>query len=229
MSNLENNKYTGIFKAVLNTLLLQDPKKISEKLIIETLDKFLDDNNFKKYAFRSNLAKELVDHFIVKSTETTSLTNLGDHINWYLPDTKKTPMWSTYREYLVEEKRFSRAAVNDIDKSTDQIMSFIEDPKRSGFWDSRGLVVGSVQSGKTSNFLGLINKAVDHGYKLIVILSGLNKNLRQQTQYRVDEGFLGMYTSNADLKNSLFLVVAGTLKFLLNTVVTLVSVISSIL
>ena len=48
MSNLENNKYTGIFKAVLNTLLLQDPKKISEKLIIETLDKFLDDNNFKK-------------------------------------------------------------------------------------------------------------------------------------------------------------------------------------
>ena len=81
MSNLENNKYTGIFKAVLNTLLLQDPKKISEKLIVETLEKFLDDNNFKKYAFRSNLVKELVDHFIIKSTETTSLTNLGDHIN----------------------------------------------------------------------------------------------------------------------------------------------------
>ena len=203
MSNLENNKYTGIFKAVLNTLLLQDPKKISEKLIVETLEKFLDDNNFKKYAFRSNLVKELVDHFIIKSTETTSLTNLGDHINWYLPDTTKTPMWNTYREYLVEEKRFSRAAVNDIDKSTDQMMSFIEDPKRPDSWDCRGLVVGSVQSGKTSNFLGLINKAVDHGYKLIVILSGLNKNLRQQTQYRVDESFLGMYTSNADLKANL--------------------------
>ena len=65
-------------------------------------------------------------------------------------------------------------------------MSKIEDPNRKGSWDSRGLIVGSVQSGKTSNFIGFLNKAIDAGYKKIIILSGLNKNLRQQTQLRID-------------------------------------------
>ena len=49
-------------------------------------------------------------------------------------------------------------------------------------WDRRGLVVGSVQSGKTSNYLELISKARDAGYKFIVILSGANNDLRKQTQ-----------------------------------------------
>ena len=51
-------------------------------------------------------------------------------------------------------------------------------------------MVGSVQSGKTSNFIGLINKAVDAGYKGIIILSGLHNNLRKQTQDRIDDGYL---------------------------------------
>ena len=50
--------------------------------------------------------------------------------------------------------------VNDIDSTTDKIMSMIEKPSRKGSWDVRGLVVGSVQSGKTSNFIGLINKEI---------------------------------------------------------------------
>ena len=74
-------------------------------------------------------------------------------------------------------------------------MSSIEKPTREGAWDSRGLVVGSVQSGKTSNFIGLLNKAIDAGFKKIIILSGLNNNLRQQTQLRVDEGLLGYDTT----------------------------------
>ena len=47
---------------------------------------------------------------------------------------------------------------------------------------------------KTSNYIGLICKAADAGYKLIVVLSGLHKNLRSQTQMRLDEGFLGYET-----------------------------------
>lgn len=58
----------------------------------------------------------------------------------------------------------------------------------------RGLVVGQVQSGKTSNYTGLICKAADAGYKLIVVLAGLHNNLRSQTQLRLDEGFLGRDT-----------------------------------
>ncbi len=37
-----------------------------------------------------------------------------------------------------------------------------------------GLVVGYVQSGKTANFTALIAKAVDAGYKSIIVLSGIH-------------------------------------------------------
>ena len=53
------------------------------------------------------------------------------------------------------------------------------------------MVVGQVQSGKTSNYTGLINKASDAGYKLIIVLAGMHDSLRSQTQIRIDEGFLG--------------------------------------
>ena len=31
--------------------------------------------------------------------------------------------------------------VNEIDKSTDEILGLLENPKRAGLWDRRGLVV----------------------------------------------------------------------------------------
>ena len=54
-----------------------------------------------------------------------------------------------------------------------------------------------MQSGKTANFIGLINKARDAGvgYKFIVILSGANNDLRQQTKEGIDDGYIGIYTS----------------------------------
>ena len=60
-----------------------------------------------------------------------------------------------------------------------------------GPWDRRGMVVGHVQSGKTANYTGLICKAADAGYKLIVVIAGVHNNLRSQTQRRIDEGFVG--------------------------------------
>jgi len=66
---------------------------------------------------------------------------------------------------------------------------------RGGAWDRRGLVVGHVQSGKTSNYTGLICKAADAGYRIIIVLAGIHNNLRSQTQMRLDEGFLGYETS----------------------------------
>ena len=77
----------------------------------------------------------------------------------------------------------------------------LDDPKRDGSWDRRGLVVGEVQSGKTANYTGLICKAADAGYKLIIVLAGMFNDLRAQTQQRLDEGFIG-YDSKQDLSNN---------------------------
>ena len=54
------------------------------------------------------------------------------------------------------------------------------------------MVVGYVQSGKTANYIGLMNKAADAGYKVIIILAGMLNSLRNQTQHRVDNGFIGL-------------------------------------
>ena len=82
-------------------------------------------------------------------------------------------------------------------------MGSIEDPERPGKWQSRGLVIGDVQSGKTTNFIGLINKAIDAGYKIIIILSGLHNSLRSQTQKRFEEGVTGFNTQLIDPPPSL--------------------------
>lgn len=51
--------------------------------------------------------------------------------------------------------------------------------------ESRQLIVGRVQSGKTSNFTGVIARLADNGYKFFVILGGTTKPLLQQTTERL--------------------------------------------
>jgi len=102
--------------------------------------------------------------------------------------------WDRYRRYLQTVKTFPPETLRKLDEITDEIMRHLEDPRRSGRWDRRGMVVGQVQSGKTANYTGLICKAVDAGYKLIVVLAGSHNSLRSQTQLRLDEGFLGYDT-----------------------------------
>jgi hypothetical protein len=84
--------------------------------------------------------------------------------------------------------------VTRLGQLTDEILERLEAPDRPGRWDRRGMVVGYVQSGKTSNYIALICKAVDASYKLIIVLAGMHKNLRSQTQLRIDQGFLGFDT-----------------------------------
>ena len=135
-----------------------------------------------------------------KSGKILELSDDKDHKPWLEdnPDRiKNGEYWEIYKTYLKEEENFAEAAINDIDSSTQKILAKLEDPLDTSHskWDRRGVVIGSIQSGKTANFIGLINKARDAGYKFIVVLSGTNNDLRQQTQERIDDGFIGYYTS----------------------------------
>ena len=102
--------------------------------------------------------------------------------------------WHRYETWLEQEKRWAPTVIRGLDERTDEVLKRLENPEREGAWDRRGMVVGSVQSGKTANYTGLICKAVDAGYRVIVVLAGMHKNLRSQTQLRIDEGFLGFDT-----------------------------------
>lgn len=98
--------------------------------------------------------------------------------------------WERYRRLLVQ-KHLSGHVVASLDEVTDRILGLMENPAKSGDWGRRGLVVGHVQSGKTANYTGLICKAADAGYRVVIVIAGIHNNLRNQTQHRIDEGFVG--------------------------------------
>lgn len=115
------------------------------------------------------------------------------HINWVPAWRSKIQwgFWNRYRMYLEEEKNWSQDVTNKLHTTTDSILGDIGNPNDEGTWDRRGMVVGDVQSGKTANYTGLICKAADAGYKLIIVLAGMTNDLRSQTQSRLDAEFLG--------------------------------------
>jgi hypothetical protein len=104
--------------------------------------------------------------------------------------------WGRYRNYLEDDKGFPPDTVIKLDRITDRILDSLFDPTQNIQIDKKGLVVGQVQSGKTANYTGLICKAADAGYKLVIILAGIHNNLRSQTQLRIDESFLGFDTQH---------------------------------
>ena len=110
--------------------------------------------------------------------------------------------WDRYRQLLVS-KDFSGHVLATLDSVTDRILGFLENPTKPGDWDRRGMVVGHVQSGKTANYTGLVCKAADAGYKVIVIIAGIHNNLRNQTQRRIDEGFVGFDSTSNLLRKTL--------------------------
>lgn len=118
--------------------------------------------------------------------ETISFGNMvkndGGHTAWYSGAPSTTGEWPSYEELLQE--RLPDVAVRDIDESTDRILSRCANPKEPGM-RRKGIVIGYVQSGKTANYAGLIAKAVDVGYRIVIVLAGMHTNLRAQTQLRL--------------------------------------------
>ena len=145
----------------------------------------------------ASLIRELEANVNVVVGEASTLTDdESDHVPW-LADRRGSIEWGftrRYQRFLRERKAWAMATLQRSNDLTDRILSLLEDPNRPGSWDRRGMVVGEVQSGKTSNYIELICKAADAGYKFIVVLTGTTNSLRAQTQLRFDEGFLGWDT-----------------------------------
>jgi hypothetical protein len=144
------------------------------------------------------LIRDLETSYNVWMPEGTILEDKKDHLPW-LPDRRAEinwDFWNRYRDYLKNEKGWAPTTIDRLDQLTDSILERLEEPQRSEEWSRRGMVVGQVQSGKTSNYTGLISKAVDAGYKIIIVLAGSHNSLRSQTQLRIDEGFLGWDSQN---------------------------------
>jgi hypothetical protein len=111
---------------------------------------------------------------------------------WYTPQSQqgRSWYWPAYRN-LLAEKGWPETAIADLDTASDHVVERLADPTAEAAYQSKGLVVGYVQSGKTANFTGVIAKAVDAGYRLVIVLGGTLNMLRAQTQRRLDMELVG--------------------------------------
>jgi hypothetical protein len=99
--------------------------------------------------------------------------------------------WRGYERYLLQAKGWDSKNVAVLDSTSTDVVADLRDPLGNDARTTRGLVVGYVQSGKTANFTGVIAKAIDAGYRLIIVLAGLQNSLRNQTQRRIDKELVG--------------------------------------
>ena len=160
---------------------------------------------------KEELIKRVVTQLEIDKSITYGETSVladseADHQEWLTEEyiqSMKWPRWQMFRKYLRSQGAIL-AQLRELSKSTTEILRNMENPNRPAPWDNRGLVVGNIQAGKTTNYIGVLAKAVDAGYKVIIVLAGTTNDLRSQTQKRIDEGLLG-YDSlkrSAPVKNS---------------------------
>jgi Z1 domain len=112
---------------------------------------------------------------------------------WYTEDVRRGRnfYWRAYENYLRNIRNFEPPNIETLDDATFQVMERITNPEQEKAYQAKGIVVGYVQSGKTANFTGVIAKAIDAGYRLVIVLSGTMDLLRDQTQRRIDMELVG--------------------------------------
>lgn len=190
MNDLCNQLYNLLISTIVDEDI-QDENEIDENIAqFRMLPKFkeISENDITKIRNR------------IKSERSIKL-NLGSLLKseekyekWFLKAKSELDMqyWERYKKYLLQDQHFAVAVVNKMDDMLDTLTDLLGNPNLEGHFQRRGLIIGDVQSGKTSNYTGLICKAADAGYKVIVLLTGTIEKLRKQTQLRMDEGFVGM-------------------------------------
>lgn len=107
---------------------------------------------------------------------------------WYPGPLADDPYWVPYAAFLHQDG-WPSDRLQILDEASSKIIAYTNDPSHATFL-TKGLVVGHVQSGKTTNYTAVIAKAADVGYRLIIVLSGIHNGLRRQTQERLAEQLL---------------------------------------
>ena len=131
----------------------------------------------------------------IKHTAGISIDNDLEIRDWYANcKTENDYFWPRYKNYLSHDMKLDPKSIDVLESKTlVELMNYVADPRKESMEKQlrRGLVIGDVQSGKTSTYTGLICKAADAGYNVVILLTGVTETLRKQTQERIEEGVIG--------------------------------------
>lgn len=172
--------------------LSRQTETIPDRPAVETTT----DNFLKAFAHLAGAREWIISQalgiLVTSIGKAQELVDPNDYREWLEKhDRSAWRSWPWLKIYLKERLRRPSAVIGELDRSSDRVLELIGDPSREGLWDRRGMVVGHVQSGKTQHYTAVAAKAIDAGYKLVVIFSGIHENLRQQTQERIEECITG--------------------------------------
>jgi hypothetical protein len=196
---LKNEQYTITLQLAVAFINLD--KLLGKEIKYENLDSYIskafttssveyDEEDYAK------LFKDLEYQFAIQHTPGQCIFDDYENINdWYHDDDIEEPFfWNRYKRYLREKSSIDLKSIELLgNKTLPELMNCLSDPHEEfeGIRLKRGLIIGDVQSGKTATYIGLICKAADAGYKVIILLAGITESLREQTQERIDEGVVG--------------------------------------
>jgi len=198
------SEYEGFDIDKFLTPELENKIKFVTKAYIEVQERVFDENEFKtafSHAlrwFRANQPVTIERGYHLKKKIETWLTEARkSKIGW--GDGSNKTYRDRYFEYLNDIGRPSDV-IKEAEESTLRIVSSLSDPEKNESFFTKALIVGSVQSGKTANFNGVINTAIDSGFKLIIVLSGIMEDLRRQTQQRIEKEVIGFNQKGVGVK-----------------------------
>ncbi len=201
--------FVTLMKGTLNGVIVDNQDKFDEafektlatykSLKIDSMFSDEEINDIKEW-LRTEIT--IRDSQAENNTEGSEEDNSGDiiagtdssNLSWF-PEFKsknKLPLWNRYERYLKEDKGWADKNIKNLDVATDNILNLLGNPNSKESFDRRGLIMGDVQSGKTANYTAICNKAVDAGYNVIIVLTGIQEDLRKQTQERLNKELVGL-------------------------------------
>lgn len=145
--------------------------------------------DLRRYRVPDDIVDALVERYeqhvgVVKEIRSPSYMQSGGRMTWYTGPRPNDPCWPKLVSLLKDSSTFDDASIGELDNTTTRIVSLLEHPATLEF-KTKGLVLGHVQAGKTTNYTGVVAKAVDRGYRLVIVLAGIHNELRRQTQDRL--------------------------------------------
>ena len=198
--SVDLNKASAIVRCVDSIIEIGNlSKSLDEEKVVELLNRAVEITGATFTQEELEAAKrDITAKYQIYALPGQSILADYDQNDWY-SDAKadiEPFFWTRYKNYLIDKKGFSPNIVSTLGEETldQKLMNYILDPKEHYPHPvmRKGLVIGDVQSGKTSTYIGFICKAADAGYKVFILLTGTIEALRRQTQERIEEGFIGI-------------------------------------
>lgn len=137
-------------------------------------------------------SEDLIDSFVSRYEENVvriheggpAINSAKEQDAWYQGPAENDAIWNALVASLKAAGREDQ--IKSLDDASSKVVGETPDPSGPAR-SARGLVVGYVQSGKTTNFTAVAAKLADLGYRVVIVLSGIHNSLRRQTQERLKE------------------------------------------